>query len=97
MTSRDRKAGLADRGLDTRTAGLDRLEDWLNFFDFGEAALVDGGSVVDSSAAWLEVAPDEERYSSRTQPCSWVIGSDTRNQLPSRLIRAWGIEPDRGR
>ena len=67
--SRDRKAGLADRGLDTRTAGLDRLEDWLNFFDFGEAALVDGGSVVDSSAAWLEVAPDEERYSSRTQPC----------------------------
>ena len=89
--------GLADRGLDTRTAGLDRLEDWLNFFDFGEAALVDGGSVVDASAAWLEVAPDEERYSSRTQPCSWVIGSDTRNQLPSRLIRAWGIEPDRGR
>jgi len=86
VTSRDRKAGLADRGLDTRTAGLDRLEDWLNFFDFGEAALVDGGSVVDSSAAWLEVAPDEERYSSRTQPCSWVIGSDTRNQLPSRLI-----------
>ncbi|MGC1345081.1 MAG: hypothetical protein WA863_03045, partial [Methyloceanibacter sp.] len=59
--------------MDTRTAGLDCLEDWLNFFDFGEAALVDGGSVVDASAAWLEVAPDEERYSSRTQPCSWVI------------------------
>ena len=97
--SRDRKAGLADRGLDTRTAGLDRLEDWLNFFDFGEAALVDGGSVVDASAAWLEVAPDEERYSSRTQ----LLGYRVRYQEPTALsfdnmqVRAWGIEPDRGR
>jgi hypothetical protein len=33
--------GLTDRGLDTRTVGFERLEDWLNFFDFGEAALVD--------------------------------------------------------
>lgn len=79
-----RKMGLADRGLDTRTAGLERLEARLRVFDFAPA-LVDGGSVVDSSAACVEPAPPTEaRYSSRTQPCSWVIGSDTSTQLPSR-------------
>ena len=93
--------GLADRGLDTRTAGLDRLGDWLNFFDFGEAALVDGGSVVDSSAVCVAAPPIEARYSSRTQPCSWVIGSDTRTQLPSRRTTCkfvpGEIRSDRGR
>ena len=37
-----RKMGLADEGLDTRTAGLEGLEARLRVFDFA-AALVDGG------------------------------------------------------
>ena len=76
---------LDPRRLDARTAGLERLEATLRFFDFA-AALADAGSVVDSSAAYVKPAlPIEERYSSRTQPCSVVMGSETRTQLPSRL------------
>jgi hypothetical protein len=37
--------------FDTRTADFERLEDRPHFFDFGDAALVDGGSAVDSSEA----------------------------------------------
>src|SRR5262249_11022153 len=57
-----RKMGLADRALDARTLGLERLEARLRFFDFGAAALVDGGSV-DSSAACVEPTRSiEARY-----------------------------------
>ena len=45
-----RGSHLATR-FDPRTADLELLEDRLHFFDFGEAALVDRGSVVDSSEA----------------------------------------------
>jgi hypothetical protein len=45
-----RGSHLATR-FDARTADLERLEDRLYFLDFGETALVDGGSAVDSSEA----------------------------------------------
>ena len=45
-----RGSHLATR-FDVRTADLEPLEDRPHFFDFGEAALVDGGSAVDSSEA----------------------------------------------
>lgn len=82
-----RKAGLADRVLGLRTADLVRFEDRLQFFDVGEPAVAGTASVVDSSAAWVELGPSREaRYFSRTQPRSWVTGSDTYTQLPSRLM-----------
>ena len=91
--------GLADRGLDTRTAGLDCLEDWLNFFDFGEAALVDGGSVVDASAAWWRwrrMRKDTRQEPSPVPGLSGLIPG-TNCPLVDIEICAWGIRPDRGR
>jgi hypothetical protein len=52
--------------------------------DFGEMTV--GGSVADSVATCIGVGLSiDERYCVRTHPRSWVIGSDTSNQMPSRL------------
>src|SRR4249920_1947792 len=88
-----RKARLA-----ARTAGLERLADRLHFFGFDEAALAGTASVVDSSAACVELRPSiEERYFSMTQPRSSVTGSDTWSQPPSRLTTCKSMPGEQNR
>ena len=54
--------------------------------DFGEVGATVRGSVLDSVATCAGIGRSiDERYCARTQPRSWVTGSDTSDQMPSLL------------